>query len=84
MKVQFLGSIAIFEVPKRKKRKSHTLTLSREEEHSCIIDWKPVGQTWERARLQHVVLEGVRRMYEDGVNSGSRMKSIGPLKSHDE
>ena len=52
MKVQLFGSIAIFQVPKRKKRKSHTLTLSREDEHSCIIDWRPVEQTWESSRLQ--------------------------------
>ena len=56
MKVQLFGSIAMFQVPKRKKRKSHTLTLSREGEHSCIIDWRPVDPTWETSRLRHVVL----------------------------
>ena len=66
MKVQLFGSIAIFQVPKRKKRKSHTLTLSRDDEHSCIIDWRPVEQTWESSRLQYVVLDGVEGMLEDG------------------
>jgi len=70
MKVQLFGSIAIFDVPKRKKRKSHTLTLSREDEHSCIIDWRPVHPKWESARLQYVVLEGVEGMLEDGQKSG--------------
>ena len=58
MKMQLCGRIAIFEVPKRKrnKRTSHTLALSREDEHSCIIDWRPVDPTWETSRLRHVVL----------------------------
>ena len=69
MKMQLCGRIAIFEVPKRKrnKRTSHTLTLSREDEHSCIIDWRLVDPTWETSRLRHVVLGGVEGMLEDDV-----------------
>ena len=80
MKVQLFGSIAIFQVPKRKKRKSHTLTLSREDEHSCIIDWRPVVPTWESSRLQYVVLEGVEGMLEDGEKNC--MKNTLPRKPH--
>ena len=66
MKVELFGSIAIFQVPRRKKKKIITLTVNREEQHSCIIDWRPVDCTWETARLQHAVLDGVEGMYEDG------------------
>ena len=39
MKVQLLGSIAIFQVPKSKTRKvPRKLTLKKETENSCTID----------------------------------------------
>ena len=66
MKVQLLGSIAIFEVPKRKKKVSHTLTLNKETENSCTVDWRPVNTEWNTARLQYAVLDGVEGMLEEG------------------
>ena len=66
MKLQLLGSIAIFEVPKRKKKVSHTLTLNKETENSCTVDWRPVNTEWNTARLQYAVLDGVEGMLEDG------------------
>ena len=67
MKVQLLGSIAIFEVPKSKTRKvPRTLTLKKETENSCTIDWPQVNQKWHPARLQYAVCDGVEGMLEDG------------------
>ena len=67
MKVQLLGSIAIFEVPKSKPRKvPRTLTLQKETENSCTIDWPQVNPEWRPARLQYVVCEDVEGMLEDG------------------
>ena len=66
MKVQLLGSIAIFEVPKSKTRKvPRTLTLKKETENSCTIDWPQVNQEWHPARLQYAVCDEVERMLED-------------------
>ena len=67
MKLQLLGSIAIFEVPKGKTRKvPRTLTLQKETENSCIIDWPQVNQEWRPAILQHAVLADVEGMLEGG------------------
>ena len=67
MKLQLLGSIAIFEVPKGKTRKvPRTLTLQKETENSCTIDWPQVNQEWHPARLQYAVCDGVEGMLEDG------------------
>ena len=67
MKVQLLGSIAIFEVPKSKTRKvPRTLTLKKETENSCTIDWPQVNPEWRPARLQYVVCDDVEGMLEDG------------------
>ena len=67
MKLQLLGSIAIFEVPKSKTRKvPRTLTLKKETENSCTIDWPQVNQEWHPARLQYAVCDGVEGMLEDG------------------
>ena len=67
MKVQLLGSIAIFEVPKSKTRKvPRTLTLKKETENSCTIDWPQVNQEWHPARLRYAVCDGVEGMLEDG------------------
>ena len=66
MKLQLLGSIAIFEVPKGKTRKvPRTLTLQKETENSCIIDWPQVNQEWHPARLQYAVCDEVEGMLED-------------------
>ena len=67
MKVQLLGSIAIFEVPNSKPRKvPRTLTLENETENSCTIDWPQVNPEWRPARLQYVVCEDVEGMLEGG------------------
>ena len=64
-KVQLLGSIAIFEVPKSKTRKvPRTLTLKKETENACTIDWPQVNQEWHPARLQYAVCDGVEGMLE--------------------
>ena len=67
MKLQLLGSIAIFEVPNSKPRKvPRTLTLENETENSCTIDWPQVNPEWRPARLQYVVCEDVEGMLEGG------------------
>ena len=67
MKLQLLGSIAIFQVPKSKTRKvPRKLTLKKETENSCTIDWQQVNQEWLPARLQYAVCDGVEGMLEDG------------------
>ena len=67
MKLQLLGSIAIFEVPKSKPKKvPRTLTLQKETENSCIIDWPQVNKEWSPAILQYAVLADVEGMLEDG------------------
>ena len=67
MKLQLLGSIAIFEVPRSKPKKvPRTLTLKKETEHSCTIDWPEVTQEWHPARLQYAVCGEVEGMLEDG------------------
>ena len=81
MKVQLFGSIAIFQVPKRKKRKSHTHTLSRDDEHSCIIDWRPVVPAHVCSMWYWTVWKGCWKM---GKNSGNCMQNTRPLKSHGE
>ena len=66
MRLQLLGSIAIFQVPKSKPKKvPRTLTLKKETENSCTIDWPQVNQEWHPARLQHAVCNGVEGMLED-------------------
>ena len=67
MKLQLLGSIAIFEVPRSKPKKvPRTLTLKKEAENSCTIDWPEVNQEWHPARLQYAVCGEVEGMLEDG------------------
>ena len=67
MKMQLLGSIAIFQVPKSWPGKERrTLTLKKETENSCTIDWPQVNPEWRPARLQYAVCDGVEGMLEDG------------------
>ena len=67
MKLQLLGSIAIFQVPRSKPKKvPRTLTLQKETEDSCTIDWPQVNQEWHPARLRYAVCDGVEGMLEDG------------------
>ena len=66
MRLQLLGSIAIFQVPKSKPKKvPRTLTLQKETEDSCTIDWPQVNQEWHPARLQYAVCGEVEGMLED-------------------
>ena len=67
MKLQVLGSIAIFEIPIGKRRKGpRTVTLRKETEHSCIIEWPEVNSEWPSARLQYHVCDDVEGMLEGG------------------
>ena len=66
MRMQLLGDTAVLEFPRHKTKKSHTLSLIREDEDSCIIDWTPVDPSWKTARLQFAEVEGVAGMLEDG------------------
>ena len=67
MKLQVLGSIAIFEIPIGKRRKGpRTVTLRKETEHSCIIEWPEVNSEWPSATLQYHVCDDVEGMLEDG------------------
>ena len=67
MKLQLLGSIAIFEIPIGKRRKGPiTVTLRKETEHSCIIEWPEVNSEWPSASLQYHVCDDVEGMLEGG------------------
>ena len=67
MKLQVLGSIAIFEIPIGKRRKGpRTVTLRKETEHSCIIEWPEVNSEWPSATLQYHVCDDVEGMLEGG------------------
>ena len=67
MKLQVLDSIAIFEIPIGKRRKGpRTVTLRKETEHSCIIEWPEVNSEWPSARLQYHVCDDVEGMLEGG------------------
>ena len=67
MKLQVLGSIAIFEIPIGKRRKGpRTVTIRKETEHSCIIEWPDVNSEWLSARLQYHVCDDVEGMLEGG------------------
>ena len=79
MKLQLFGSIAIFEVPKGKTRKvPRTLTLKKETENSCTIDWPQVNQEWHPARLQYAVCDGVEGMPENGKYFWKLYKEYSP------
>ena len=67
MKLQVLDSIAIFEIPIGKRRKGpRTVTLRKETEHSCIIEWPEVNSEWPSATLQYHVCDDVEGMLEGG------------------
>ena len=66
MKLEILGSVAIFEVPgKKPKKKPHTLTLRKDSDNACIIDWTPAQPDWGSARLEYAEWEGVQGMLEN-------------------
>ena len=69
MKLEILGSVAIFEVPgKKPKKKPHTLTLRKGDDNSCIIDWIKAKPDWGSARLEYAEWEGVQGMLENGTH----------------
>ena len=57
---------------------SRTLTLKKEIENSCTIDWKPVNQEWHTARLQYAVCDGVEGMLENGKYFWKLYKEYSP------
>ena len=66
MRMQLFGDTAVLEYPRHKNKKSYTLSLIREDEDSCSIDWTPVDTSWQTGRLQFAEVEGVEGMLEDG------------------
>jgi len=69
MKLEILGSVAIFEVPgKKRKKKPHTLTLGKDSDNSCIIDWTPAQPDWGICRLKYAEWEGVQGMLESDTH----------------
>ena len=69
MKLEILDSVAIFEVPGRKPKKSpRTLTLRKDSDNSCIIDWTKVNPDWGSAPLEYAEWEGVQGMLENGTH----------------
>ena len=79
MKLQLLDSIAIFEVPRSKPKKvPRTLTLMKETEDSCTINWPEVTQDWHPARLQSAVCGEVEGMLEDGKHFWKLHKEYSP------
>ena len=66
MRMQLFGDTAVVEYPRHKTNKLDTLSLIKEDDDSCIIDWTPVDPSWQTARLQFAEVEGVEGMLEDG------------------
>ena len=67
MKLQVLGSIAIFEIPIGKRKKGPCpVTLKKETEHPCIIEWPEVNSEWRSATLEYHVRDDVEGMLEGG------------------
>ena len=54
------------------------LTLKKETENSCTIDWEPVNQEWHTARLQYAVCDGVEGMLENGNYFWTLYKEYSP------
>ena len=67
MRLQVLDGIAIFEsgIGKRKKGPC-PVTLKKETEHPCIIEWREVNSEWRSATLEYHVRDGVEGMLEGG------------------
>ena len=65
MKLEILGSVAIFQVPgKKPKKEPHTLTLRKGDDNSCSIDWTPAQPDWGFGQLEYAEWEGVQGMLE--------------------
>ena len=67
MRLQVLDGIAIFEsgIGKRKKGPC-PVTLKKETEHPCIIEWPEVNSEWRSATLEYHVRDDVEGMLEGG------------------
>jgi hypothetical protein len=69
MKLEILGSVAIFEVPgKKSKKKPHKLTLRKGGDNSCRIDWTPAQPDWGFGRLEYAEWEGFQGMLESDTH----------------
>ena len=69
MKLEILDSVAIFEVPRRRPKKSPiTLTLRKQRDNSCIIDWTKAQPDWGFGRLEYAEWEGVQGMLESDTH----------------
>ena len=67
MKLQVLDGIAIFEIPIGKRKKGPCpVTLNKETEHPCIIEWPEVNSEWRPATLEYHVRDDVEGMLEGG------------------
>ena len=67
MRLQVFDDIAIFEsgIGKRKKGPC-PVTLKKETEHPCIIEWPEVNSEWRSATLEYHVRDDVEGMLEGG------------------
>ena len=75
MRLQVFDDIAIFEsgIGKRKKGPC-PVTLKKETEHPCIIEWPEVNSDWRPATLKYHVRDDVEGMLEDGKHFWKLLK----------
>ena len=67
MRLQVFDDIAIFESGTGKRKKGPCpVTLKKETEHPCIIEWPEVNSEWPSATLQYHVCDDVEGMLEGG------------------
>ena len=67
MRLQVFNNIAIFESGSGKRKKGPCqVTLKKEPEHPCIINWPEVNSEWPRATLEYHVRDDVEGMLEGG------------------
>ena len=67
MRLQVFNNIAIFESGSGKRKKGPCqVTLEKEPEHPCIINWPEVNSEWRPATLEYHVRDDVEGMLEGG------------------
>ena len=67
MRLQVFDNIAIFESGSGKRKKGPCqVTLEKEPEHPCIINWPEVNSEWRPAKLEYHVRDDVEGMLEGG------------------
>ena len=67
MRLQVFDNIAIFESGSGKRKKGPCqVTLKKETEHPCIINWPEVNSEWRPATLEYHVRDDVEGMLEGG------------------